>query len=193
MNARFLVCGKSDSGQARKYTTLLHRCTGVEVHTDILSQSPAFSQRLDLRDRQNSIHQAFAEIDRVHKTIHILETLDDEEYRRRIGCELNKGEASHALSRFPCFGKEGHLRAREFGDQLHTFSCLSVLHNAVVAWSTLHIGRVVKELRAEGYVLDEATLALTSPLFHKPINPYERYHFDLDRMRQTLDPMAQGA
>ncbi|MEK6784187.1 MAG: Tn3 family transposase [Nitrospirota bacterium] len=71
---------------------------------------------------------------------------------------------------FPVLGKEGHLRAREFGDQLHTFSCLSVLHHAVVAWSTLHIGRVVEELRAEGYVLDEATLALTTPLFHEPIN-----------------------
>ena len=67
--------------------------------------------------------------------VHILRTLDDEEYRRRMGRELNKGEASHELSRFLCFGKEGALRGREFGDQLHTFSCLSVLHNAVVAWN----------------------------------------------------------
>jgi hypothetical protein len=43
-----------------------------------------------------------------------------------------EGEASHELSLFLCFGKEGALRGREFGDQLHTFSCLSVLHNAVV-------------------------------------------------------------
>ncbi|NGZ07846.1 MAG: hypothetical protein CV088_00440 [Nitrospira sp. LK70] len=54
-----------------------------------------------------------------------------------MGRELNEGEASHAFSRFLCFEKEGHLRGREFGDQLHTFSCLSVLHNAVVAWNTL--------------------------------------------------------
>lgn len=42
------------------------------------------------------------EIGRVHKPMHILKTLDDEGYCRRIGRELNKGEASHALSRFPC-------------------------------------------------------------------------------------------
>jgi TnpA family transposase len=54
--------------------------------------------------------QALAEIGRVHKTVHILRTLDDEEYRRRMGRELNKGEASHELSRFLCFGKEGALR-----------------------------------------------------------------------------------
>jgi len=102
--------------------------------------------------RQNSVQQALAEIGRVHKTIHILRTLDDEEYRRRMGRELNKGEASHDLSRFFCFGKEGALRGREFGDQLHTFSCLSILHNAVVAWNTLHIGPIVGQLRAEGQV-----------------------------------------
>ena len=85
--------------------------------------------RLGSYARQNRIHQALAEIGRIHKTIHILRTLDDEEYRRRMGRELNKGEASHELSRFLCFGKEGALRGREFGDQLHTFSCLSVLHN----------------------------------------------------------------
>lgn len=123
--------------------------------------------------------------------MHILKTLDDEEYRNRMGRELNKGEASHALSRFLCSEKIGHLRAHEFGDQFHTFSCVSVLHTAVVAWYTLHIGRVVEELHAEGSVLDEATLALTTPLFHKSINPYGRYHFDGDRMRHTLDPMTQ--
>ena len=149
--------------------------------------------RLGSYARQNSIHRALAEIGRVHKTIHILKTLDDEEYRRRMGRELNKGEASHALSRFLCFGKEGHLRGREFGDQLHTFSCLSVLHNAVVAWNTWHIGRVVEELRVEGHVLDEATLSLTTPLLHKHVNPYGRYHFDVDRMRQTLDPVGPEA
>jgi hypothetical protein len=45
--------------------------------------------------------------------------------------------------------------------------------------------------RAEGYVLDKAPLALTTPLSHKPINPCERYRFEVDRMRQTLDPMTQ--
>src|ERR1700741_2540522 len=99
--------------------------------------------------RQNRIHQALAEIGRVHKTVHILRTLDDEEYRRRMGRQLNKGEASHDLSRFLCFGKEGALRGSEFGDQIHTFSCLSVLHNAVVAWNTLHIGNIVGQLRAK--------------------------------------------
>ena len=106
--------------------------------------------RLGSYARQNSIHKALAEIGRVHKAVHILRTLNDEKYRRRMGRELNKGEAAHDLSRFLCFGKEGVLRGREFGDQVHTFSCLSVLHNAVVAWNILHIESIINELRADG-------------------------------------------
>ena len=143
--------------------------------------------RLGSYARQNRIHQALAEIGRTHKTIHILRTLDDEEYRRRMGRELNKGEASHELSRFLCFGKEGALRGREFGDQLHTFSCLSVLHNAVVAWNMVHIEPVVEQLRAEGQRCDDELLRPDYPVAtaaSQPLNPFGRYYFDLVRMRQ---------
>ena len=89
--------------------------------------------------------EGLTEIGRVYKTIWILRYLDDETLRRRTGRELNKGEASHDLSRFLCFGKEGQLRGREFEDQLHSFSCLAVLHNAVVAWNMRQISQVVEQ------------------------------------------------
>ena len=156
----------------------------ASIHERIVSAS-LILQRLGSYARQNSIHRALAEIGRVYKTIHILKTVDDEEYRRRMGRELNKGEASHDLSRFLCFGKEGVLRGREFGDQLHTFSCLSVLHNAVVAWNTLEIGSIIDQLRAEGHTIDEETLSQTTPLYRKHLNPFGRYHFDVGRMRNV--------
>ena len=89
------------------------------------------------------------------------------------------------LSRFLCFGKEGVLRGREFGDQVHTFSCLSVLHNAVVAWNMIQIGQIVAQLRAEGHEIDDEILSHVTPLLRKHINPFGRYHFDLDRIRKA--------
>ncbi len=74
--------------------------------------------RLGSYARQNSLHRAFAEIGRVRKTAFVLRFLDDAAYRRRIGQELNKGERSHALSRFLFFGKEGAARGRSFQDQV---------------------------------------------------------------------------
>jgi hypothetical protein len=41
-------------------------------------------------------------------------------------------------------------------------------------------------LVAEGHAIEDATLALTTPLMRKHLNPFGRYHFDLDRLRQPL-------
>ena len=141
--------------------------------------------RLGSYARQNSLHQALAEIGRVRKTVFVLRFLDDARYRRHIGRELNKGERSHVLSRFLFFGKEGAVRGRTFQDQVNTFSCLSVLHNAVVVWNTLRISEVVAQLRAEGHVITDEDLARTSPLLHAHINPFGQYRFDLERMRRA--------
>jgi TnpA family transposase len=107
-----------------------------------------------------------AEIGRIYKTALILNYLDDEALRRRMGRELNKGERSHGLSRFLCFGKEGTLRGREFEDQLPTFSALSVLHNAVVGWNTLQMGLLVEQLRQEGHTIGDDDLRHCTPLSH---------------------------
>ncbi len=72
-----------------------------------------------------------------------------------------------------------------FQDQVNTFSCLAVLHNAVVAWNTLRLGEVVAGLRAEGHDIPDRELVRTSPLLHAHINPFGQYRFDLVRMRRA--------
>jgi len=156
----------------------------ASIHARTASPS-LILHRLGSYARQHSVHQALNEIGRVERTVHILRTIDEEEYRRQQSRELNKGEASHDLSRFLFFGKEGALRGRGFDDQFRSFSCLGVLHNAVVAWNIMRVGQLVEQLRAEGHVIDDATLAQTTPLMRKHLNPFGRYHFNLDRMRQT--------
>jgi hypothetical protein len=62
---------------------------------------------------------------------------------------------------------------------------LSILHNAVVAWNTIQIGRIVSDLRAEGQQIEDETLSHVTPLLRKHINPFGRYYFDLNRMQQA--------
>jgi hypothetical protein len=47
-------------------------------------------------------------------------------------------------------------------------------------------------LRAEGDTIDDTTLSLTTPLLRKHTNPLGKYHFDLERYRQTADPSPGG-
>ena len=43
----------------------------------------------------------------------------------------------------------------------------------MVAWNTLHIGPIVGQLRAEGQVIDDDILGLTTPLFRKHVTRLE--------------------
>jgi TnpA family transposase len=141
--------------------------------------------RLSSYARQNSVYQALREIGRIDRTIHILRCIDSEQLRQQETKELNKGEASHKLDRFLAFGKEGAFTGREFYDQLHTSSCLAILHNAVIAWNLDQIPQVVAKLRAEGHQISDAILSHVTPLIWKHINPFGRYHFNIDRMKRV--------
>lgn len=163
-----------------------HGARDTSIHARTASSS-LILHRLGSYARQNPLgprmHQALQEVGRIEKTMHILRTVHDEDERRRQTRELNKGEASHDLSRFPFFAQEGALRRREFGDQAQSFSALAVLHNALVASNMLEVEDVVKQLRAEGNNLPDEALALTTTLMRKYINPFGRYHFDLSGIR----------
>ncbi len=68
----------------------------------------------------------------------------------------------------------------------HSFSIPSALNpaNVTMPWNTLQIGAIVGQLRAEGHQIDDETLSHVTPLLRKHINPFGRYHFDLDRIRK---------
>ena len=55
--------------------------------------------------------------------------------------------------------------------------CLSVLHNAMVAWNMIHIARIVAELRAEGPQFEDETQSHVTPLMRKHVNPFGRLSF----------------
>lgn len=141
--------------------------------------------RLSSYARQNSIYQALQEIGRIDRTIHILRCINSEELRQQETKELNKGEASHKLDRFLAFGKEGAFTGREFYDQLHTFSSLAILHNAVIAWNLEQIPHVVAQLRSEGHQIEDAILSHITPLIWRHINPFGRYNFNIERMKRV--------
>ena len=41
-------------------------------------------------------------------------------------------------------------------------------------------------------MIDDDILGLTTPLFRKHVNPFGKYHFDLERMRQTEGGLEEG-
>lgn len=116
---------------------------------------------------------------RICKTEHLLRYMAEAPFRRRIGRQLNKGEAVHALRRFLVFGNLARLTRRDIDALVNQAACLNLLTNAVVVWNTVYIGRVVEALRAEGYEVHDEDVSRLSPARYEHINPYGKYLFDV--------------
>jgi hypothetical protein len=57
-------------------------------------------------------------------------------------------------------------------------SCLSLLCNAVLVWNTVHMSRIIKQLRATGVTITDEEVALISPLAYAHVIPNGTYFFD---------------
>lgn len=69
--------------------------------------------------RPSALAQAIMEVGRVNKTLYLLHYIDDEDYRRRILTQLNRGEGRHAVARAICYGQRGEIRKQWVAQQSH--------------------------------------------------------------------------
>ena len=106
--------------------------------------------KLQANPRRNALTRALQEYGRVAKTLFVLRYLGSEAYRRRIGVQLNKGEALHALRRFLFFAHQGQVRRGQPEDQANQASCLNLVTNAVIAWNTVYMAAVIDRLKVQG-------------------------------------------
>ena len=66
-------------------------------------------------------------------------------------------------------------------------SCLSLLSNAVLVWNTVHIARIVAQLRAAGHDTRDDDLARVSPLMQADVISNGSY-FQSPRQPATPGP-----
>lgn len=141
--------------------------------------------------RPSGLAQAIMEVGRVNKTLYLLNYIDDEDYRRRILTQLNRGEGRHAVARAICYGQRGENRKRYREGLEDQLGSLGLVTNAVVLWNTLYMQEALSHLRKSGVTLEEEHLARLSPLIHGHINMLGHYTFSLpeDILKGELRPL----
>ncbi|MCX4596498.1 Tn3 family transposase [Streptomyces sp. NBC_01549] len=145
-------------------------------------------------DRMTGLGDAFAHYGRIFKTLHLLQFIDSEAYRRMIGVQLNIGEGRHALARRIFFGRLGELRHGYREGMEDQLGALGMALNAVVWWNTLYMDAAVRELEIGGVTVSKEIRSRLSPLVHEHINFHGRYpivrsHGD-GSLRPLRDPDA---
>lgn len=136
--------------------------------------------------RPSALARAIANFGRLHKTLHLLNYIDDESYRRQILVQLNRGEGRNGVARALCHGKRGEIRQAYREGQEDQLGILGLVTNVIVLWNTLYIDAALNHLRATGYEVRPEDVARLSPLGTKHIHFLGRYSFAL------ADAVAQG-
>ena len=137
-------------------------------------------------ERPSSLAQAIIDLGRINKTIYLLNYIDDEDYRRRILTQLNRGEGRHKGARTICHGRRGEIRKAYREGQEDQLNALGLVTNAVVLWNTLYLQAALEHLQSAGLDTHPEDRARLSPLQHRPLHVLGRFSFAL------ADPIASG-
>ncbi len=146
-------------------------------------------------ERPSGLAKAIIEVGRISKTIYLLNYIDDEEYRRRILTQLNRGEGRHAVARVICHGQRGEIRKRYREGQEDQLGTLGLVTNAVVLWNTIYMQAALDHMRQQSMEIREEDEARLSPLVHGHINVLGHFSFTLAEqvMKGQLRPLNQAS
>ena len=154
---------------------------------DRLTPAHVVMQRLVNANASDRLAGALSQLGRLMKTLHILRYIHEEPLRDAIQLQLNRGEFRHILAKWLFFANQGGFRSGDYEEVMNKASCLSLLSNAVLIWNTVHIARIVDQLRAAGQEVKEEDLARVSPLAHAHVIPNGSY-FQSPRRRAEATP-----
>lgn len=155
-------------------------------------------RKLSSYRRQNGLALALRELGRLERSLHMLDWIEDIEYRRRALVGLNKGESEHALARALFFGRSSEVRERTRAGQLRRASGLTLVLAAIVLWNTVYIDKAVSYLRDKGQGPSDEHLAHLSPLGWQHINFIGDYFWQPQQglskqnLRPLNEPVATG-
>lgn len=144
-------------------------------------------------DRPSSLAQAIIEAGRINKTLYLLNYVDDEDYRRRILTQLNRGEGRHAVARAICHGQRGEIRKRYREGQEDQLGALGLVTNALALWNTIYMQAALDYLKQQGEEVKAEDEARLSPLSYKHVNMLGHYSFTLAEqvLNGQLRPLNQ--
>lgn len=136
-------------------------------------------QALQRGGRPTTLGRAIAELGRIPKTLHLLNYIDDEYYRRRIQTQLNRGEDRHSVARHVFHGQRGELRQRYRQGQEDQLGALGLVVNMIVLWNTWYMQDILGSWTLSVCPRKGSSLHSMSCSFHKAISSWTQYVGDI--------------
>ena len=173
--------GKLDLTRIHRHWPDIQRLI-VSIHTGAISAHDAL-RILAPGGTATQLGDALAQYGRIFKTLHILNYIDDEPYRREIKAIRNLQEGRHDLARTAFHGRKGELRHGYRDGMEDQLGALGLVLNTITLWNTVYLDHAVSELRAAGYPVLDADLERLSPYMRRHINFHGHYFFNRPDLR----------
>lgn len=137
-------------------------------------------RKLASYDRQNQTKKALWELEDICRTLHILETIDDIQFRQNVQKALNRGEAYHRLRRTVAYVNGGKLRVKTEAEQQIWNECSRLLTNAIIYYNSLLLSGVYEQKLAANDQSAISILRETSPVAWRNVNLFGSMDFRAD-------------
>jgi TnpA family transposase len=118
------------------------------------------------------------------RSLYLLHYLHEEELRGRMQLQTNRGEGRHQLARRLFFANQGAFQTGDYEEIMNKATCLSLLSNAVLVSNTMHMTRIIEQLRASGETITPEEWRRISPLASSHVIPNGTYF----TQHTTLEP-----
>ena len=141
----------------------------------------ALLRRLGTASRKNKLYFAFRELGRVVRTQFLLDYIGDVELRRTIHAATCKSEEFNQFTKWLFFGGEGVMAENVRHEQRKVIKYNQLVANLVILHNVEAMTRVLKDIQAEGFVVDAAVLGGLAPYRVEHINRFGDYSLDLER------------
>ena len=144
-------------------------------------------------DKPSNLAKAIIDAGRINKTLYLLNYINDEDYRRRILTQLNRGEERHHVARAIFHGRRGEMRKSYREGQEDQLGALGLVLNAVVLWNTIYMESALDHLKNQSVTIGEDFEQRLSPLLYQHINVLGHYSFTLSEQieKGNLRPLNQ--
>jgi TnpA family transposase len=141
---------------------------------------------LQVRDKPTTLAKALLNLGRLIKSLHVLNYIDDKDFRRRILVQLNRQESRHKMARKIYHGERGEMRNALRQGQEEQLGALGLALNAVTHWNAVYMQEAINQLISQGHIIDPKDITRLSPILWRHINFLGRYEIALP------ESVAQG-
>ena len=139
---------------------------------------------------KESLSDTLWELEGICRTLHLLETIEDVQFRQNVQKALNRGEAYHRLRRAVAYVNGGRFRVKTEAEQQIWNECSRLLTNAILYYNTALLSKVYEQKCAEGDQEAIKFLRSVSPAAWQHVNLFGAIEFLRRTSNVDLDALA---